>query len=439
MEKKLTAPNVDNELRFFDRGYSNPKRATDKVLDATKKLSDIMKPLTPLKRNSGARAIWVQVPRGELSDYGRLDELIEPEEEIEWKENYPEETCWYEVVINESYGRNGQLTDRIFGIGNKLVANIVTDIEESPYPDYIEEAIINLCELIIPAVEEAVRKVKEGTYNEEVNRCLPYKFRTGVIKRSILWERDPAWKEHNLDGVNEGIFKRFKELMAEGIKDRNSIGRMKSMTANDFFNACSLGYKACGYADSDESPVEQYLKHADGRDEGLTGKGAGLHRGSGIDASSPEAWDTWFFNKERRGGHPWEVCRGGNSTHVSLFVFYDHGELNPWDRDKLPGNPGYYFAVAGKHRPAEAIAFYTALYDAGYPVTLCDANEIMARLEATDYVGIVPRHVIPKYCESLFPAKYGHVIDFMHVYDEDMELFGDRIEWIPENPVEYIG
>ena len=93
---------------------------------------------------------------------------------------------------------------------------------------------------------------------------------------------------------------------------------------------------------------------------------------------------------------------------------------------------GYYFLVAGKHRAKEAVAFYTALNEAGLPVILRDAEEILARFEGTDYVGIVPHSVIPKYCESMFPPAYGPVIDFMHVYEEEIELFGDQIEWLPQ-------
>lgn len=66
-----------------------------------------------------------------------------------------------------------------------------------------------------------------------------------------------------------------------------------------------------------------------------------------------------------------------------------------------------------------------------YPVVLEDAEEILARFDGTDYVGIVPHSVIPKYCEGMFPAKYGRVIDFMHVYDEEIEQYGSQIEWLP--------
>ena len=31
----------------------------------------------------------------------------------------------------------------------------------------------------------------------------------------------------------------------------------------------------------------------------------------------------------------------------------------------------------------------------------------------------------------MFPSSYGRVIDFMHVYDEDMKVLGDAIEWLP--------
>ena len=46
---------------------------------------------------------------------------------------------------------------------------------------------------------------------------------------------------------------------------------------------------------------------------------------------------------------------------------------------------------------------------------------------------MVPRDVIPVYCESMFPKSHGTILDFMHVYDGDMVAFGDKIEWLPEH------
>ena len=36
---------------------------------------------------------------------------------------------------------------------------------------------------------------------------------------------------------------------------------------------------------------------------------------------------------------------------------------------------------------------------------------------------MVPRDVIPVYCESMFPKSHGAILDFMHVYDGDMVAF----------------
>ena len=84
------------------------------------------------------------------------------------------------------------------------------------------------------------------------------------------------------------------------------------------------------------------------------------------------------------------------------------------------------------------MTFYTEILKAGFPVIISDAEEILSRFEGRDFIGIVPHHVTPRYCEDLFPAKYGKVIDFMHVYEDEMEAFGTDIVWLPEEEAELI-
>ena len=67
-------------------------------------------------------------------------------------------------------------------------------------------------------------------------------------------------------------------------------------------------------------------------------------------------------------------------------------------------------------------------------VPLEDAEGILARFEGTDLIGIVPENCPTRYCESRFPEKYGTILDFIHVDEEDMENFGDQIEWLLEDP-----
>ncbi|MBR2790352.1 MAG: hypothetical protein IKD70_07030 [Eggerthellaceae bacterium] len=101
---------------------------------------------------------------------------------------------------------------------------------------------------------------------------------------------------------------------------------------------------------------------------------------------------------------------------------------------------GYYFAVKGKawNRAVESVRFYLALKEAGLPVVLEDAEEIITRFEGTDYVGIVPHSVIPAYCGGMFPPEYGPVIDFMHVYSDEIGQLEGLITWLPERQAELI-
>jgi len=90
--------------------------------------------------------------------------------------------------------------------------------------------------------------------------------------------------------------------------------RLPEMTAALFFDCCRLGYEANRYEGIEKlEPKELYRSYADSRDEGLLR----------LDESSAETFNDWYHDKAHYGGHPWEVCRGGNSTHISLYVCHD--------------------------------------------------------------------------------------------------------------------
>ena len=440
----MNAPTFDRLLRYFKHGHLNPSAPTERIKSAMEPLFAALEPLASLKENNEAKAVWIKVPRGDISAYDSFEDMkdygeVETYEEYEkrWREDYPGEYKWYELVIVESFNRDGSLDFRAVAFGDKTIISARMDEGEGKY-SFTEDAAVELCALLTAEAETAMEKLRDGTYNAEVNAELPFEFKTGVLRRSIMWEKEPEYRQRTLKDMSHELLDRFEQLIISGYNDEEKIGRLDTMTANDFFRACAIGYQACGYDGTDLSPVEQYLAHADGRDEGLTGKGYGLNEGPGIDFDDPSAWEQWYFYRKSGGGHPWEVCRGGNSTHVDLYVFHDRRTLD-WKvkrgemtEEEAAAHPcGYYFAVAGKHRAEEAVKFYMAISDAGLPVVLRDADEILSRFKASDYIGIVPHSVIPKYCEGMFPAKYGKVIDFMHVYDEDIALYGDQIEWLP--------
>ena len=136
----------------------------------------------------------------------------------------------------------------------------------------------------------------------------------------------------------------------------------------------------------------------------------------------PEAFQKWFEDQERRGGHPWEVCRGGNSTHVALFVRHDE--------------KGYYLELDGRSwsRCIETAKFFLALSHEGLPVVVYDGKAMAARFLGTDKVGIVPDGVFPRYCETLFPGE--KILDFMNLPFEKRDEVAAAAVWQPLDHVE---
>lgn len=433
---KLVAPAIDTLLERFSRGFRNPEKPSEELISALNPLFDTMRELAPLKTNNEAKAIWIVVPVGDLSDYGSVEEAAEygeTEEEFRerWQEEYPYENKWYLLTIAENEP-GSRYKFRSVAVDNTGIVNADLGNGTRPETWYKEEPQIMLCKLLSEAAKQSMDMIRNGLYNEYVSTNLPYEHRTGVIRRSDAWKIYPEEKEHIWKGMDKDTFLMFKSFLETN--DEDKIGRIKNFTANDFFRACTIGYRACGYDLKDLTPSEAYLRYADGRDEGLTGTGYGLNEGPGIDFDSPAEWDIWY-NSSRIGGHPWEVIRGGNSTHVELYVMCDKNRLGECDKKKAAS--GYYFAIAGKHRPEESIKFFVALRKEGLPVHIYNSEEILARYEENDYIGIVPHRVFPKYCENMFPEKYGNVIDFMHLYSDELDLL-PYIEWLPEEKAELL-
>ena len=184
------------------------------------------------------------------------------------------------------------------------------------------------------------------------------------------------------------------------------------MTANDFYKFCLLGYNANKYKEHEGlTAKEAYYKYADGRDENL----------KDIDENSYDDFDNWLNDKEKFGGHPWEVCRGGNSTHISLYVGQDEY--------------GYYLTLDGKSfgRSIETIRFYNALKDNNAPVFLNDAEEILNRILEKDKIGVVPDYTITKYQESSFPNE--KIVDFVHLDDKKENEMIKLVKWQEEDKV----
>lgn len=415
MAGNLTQPKVQPYLDWLgDQHYFGSQNVTydDKSCELLDELFKLLEQVAPANENGG-KYLWIRADRGPIEDFGNAEELIAEGEYKDldaftkaWKDWFLEEVAWYELAALEEKDRGF----RFIRLAHKMV--IVQDDQESTDELTFVCKISEFVAWLIDGVQECLDMLRAGTYNEFVRKNLPPQHRTGTILRRDFWNVWPEAREEFFKDITPEDVADFIQLASAQASDyRDFEGRLASMSTGDFYRFCAMGYAANNYSGCEKTPKEQYYLHADGRDEGL----------EDVDPDSPKAFDAWLSDRSHYGGHPWEVCRGGNSTHISLYVRKD---------DK-----GYYLNLAGDawNRTIETVKFYLVLRRAGIPVYLSDAHTLADRLAETEKIGIVPDGVFPDYCKSLFPNE--HIIDFINLPYEDREKFLPFCTWYEEKPV----
>ena len=402
----MFAPKFDHylwQLGHGHRGFGNTTTYNDEAYVIINEIMALLQKITPCSSN-GCRELWFCLERGPIEEYRNFEEDLEDgtvknyEEFVKnWKDDYPDEEKWYHfygVEVDNGY--------QSISINNYHVVDVDPRLEKSAFPYDISEFISFLKE----KVEFCIQQIRDGVYMDYIRPRIPDTYKTGTILQSDLWGLDPEEKEAYFEGLTDTDIAEFLDYMSK--QDHNghhTEERIQDMTANDFYRYCAIGYEAMGYDGCDLPLRKQYEKHADGRDEDL----------GEINPDSPEAFRKWLIEEPRGGGHPWEVCRGGNSTHISLYVGHD--------------KDGYYLSLEGSSygRSPETIKFYLALRRNGIPVFLYGGDHLADRVQGKEKVGVVPQGVIPKYCHSDFPGE--DIIVFMNLPYEDTEAYAARCVW----------
>ena len=387
----LTAPKVDGYLGRYRNNSLNAPDLTEESIAALAELFVELGRFAPNGRHD-TRVLYISADRGPIEDFGDYEEMLEYEMvkdrkdyEEQWRAYYPDEVKWYRLTAIEDNAYGYQCDH----LGERFFISRSNDTKAIPYGN----DFVKLLHWLTGKVRECADEVRHGTYNSRRAGEVPKSHFTGVISRKDFWNIYKKERKEYLAEFSKQDIDEFLQWAASPEADeKNEPKDTIRMTAGLFYQCCAWGYEANHYEGCGKfTPRELYDKHADGRDEGL-GK---------IDENSPDAFDYWYKHPDY-GGHPWEVCRGGNSTHVSLYVC--DGK-----------NGGYYLRVEGKSfgRSAEAIKFFLALRRHGMPVILSDARGLAARITETDVIGIVPEGVLPVYCESWFPRN--DILDFMNL------------------------
>lgn len=410
MNEMMKAPRIKHWIQVLRGGKMVFDKETNEVINRVFEQLRQIAPCGPEER----RELWLKAARGSVEDYAdyeylKEEEIVENYEEfIEmWQEEYPEEVNWFQLITVE------RDEYRAIVLGRELIYQSRIYEEHKNYECNLKELFV----WIESAVRHGIEELQNGTYNLDVKNNLSVRQRTGIISRKDYWELFPDRKKNYLANISEEEIQLFVRNIEEQ-RDMEPIGSyISNMTAGKFYEYCAIGYRANQYEHLEGlTAKEQYYHRADGRDEGL----------SELNIDSCEEFEAWYNDRLRGGGHPWEVCRGGNSTHIDLYV--RHSEK------------GYYLSVGGKARTRsiEAIKFYNALRAEGVAVYLHDAKEITARLLEKDSIGIVPERVIPAYCEAWFPGM--DILDFMNLpYEPDeYERMLPMITWLDEKEQELL-
>lgn len=405
----ISAPILDN---FISKAQYHPDLLSQEEKDALLSIIEKLQ-CVAICGNDECRELWLTIERGSIEDFGDYNDylengIVENRDDFEklWKDEYPDLVKWYLLSVKH-YNEECFLF-----IDSKLTLHI-----KKGASNITESINLQLISWIDQAVSKCLDWLKSDTtgYNEYINQHLPYTKRTGRILRQDYWNIDPKEKEWMLKGLAANDIDTLKIIVELSENDEQTIFPEK-MTSGILFDCCKIGYDANNYPyDAELKPVDLYCKFADGRDFGLTK----------LIPDSPQAFEEWFDKREWQFGHPWEVCRGGNSTHISLYV---DKQANEW---KL--------SLAGKSRGriAETVRFAIALYSHNIPFKLWNATEILAMVSGADYIGIVPEEVTPVYCHSYFP-KEDHIIGFMNLPTENRDKVVDIAYWYPLNKIKQI-
>jgi hypothetical protein len=239
--------------------------------------------------------------------------------------------------------------------------------------------------------------------NKLVLEEYPLRNRYGVVPHSIIRSSLPA--VYRLDTeLGRECTMGFVRLVEDGFFNKADNTEIQTMTAADYFRYCRIAYIASKrddeHVDENMSGKEMYARFADGRHEGLLE----------IDPDSAEEFAGWIDGnhlKRTIGGHPWEIKRGGNTTHIDLSVSRPHYRKEGFMVELRAEATG---------RLAETVRMFMAIHEAGLPISITHPEVVRKRLLAQDNIGIVPSYASLHRANQHFSTS-DDVFDVMH-YDD---------------------
>lgn len=264
----------------------------------------------------------------------------------------------------------------------------------------------------------AVKRISKNWLPEyrKTLKNLPLDMRYGVLPKAIIWKYYPDFYRADID-LGKIKTARFVSYVQAGKFRSDYAGHHREMSLDIFMKYCKVAYTANfrrfkGSIKEEMPGLEMYKRIADGRHEGLVE----------LPPESADAFKKWYHS-DRGGGHPWEVYRGGNTTHIDLGVIE---KADGWS---------IFLSGSSTSRMAETIRIALALVANGLPVEVHDAEELRSRLLGLDNMGIIPKFTINHRASQNFD-KGDKVYDCAHLQDfsRNNRLL-PFISWKPIDPI----
>ena len=353
----------------------------------------------------------------ELSGLDRVWHVLSPGQGDEWQRLHINQYRQTFFVTHVSGDADGLEIEPGKGVRTVATPGAFSsgDIANQAYRDTVWEP------LIISA-RQWLKVVRKDwiTANRRVQAEYPLRYRYGILPNALVRASLPDVCRLDRElGITKT--RKLARLVEDGFFIRPENTERMSMTAEDYFTYCRIAYLA-GKSKGEEieeslSGRDMYARYADGRHEGLLD----------IDPSSAQEFAEWLDGthpKRETGGHPWEIKRGGNTTHIDLAVF----------RPSVCRKEGFKVELRGEasSRMVETMRMFLAIHNAGLPVSIANPEGVRKRLLAQDNIGIIPAYASLHRANQHF-GKDDDVFDVMH-YD-DLGRFKRRttpfITWEP--------
>lgn len=357
------------------------------------------------------RQVWFKVPRGTYTDYGFANdkeaceyfEIDSPSKlKDTFEEWFPRSEYWLGI---ESVSDNGF---RMLRIG-EFTITIDSDCRHDE--DWREHNYSELLAWVKKGLEETIAECEAGSYNDRIERELPYTLRYGVIRRRELWDHHPEYRQHQLKNLTEEEIQDIIELLKKNMDSSIPTERIKDMTFRQYFEYAAIAFKAAGFTVEGSTPFSLFACY---------GEDFGGRILQNVDHDSAENFLKFYNGEWRAGGHPWGFMRGSSRSRIMLYPKLDEG--------------GYYFVFSGNPNWSiyEIVKMYSALYAAGLPILFCRPQETLSYLLEEDLVGFVTENDLRVYCQLAFKE---HINDFYYFCPEEDEAIKSRINWQPVRKV----